>query len=121
MLITEKFDESMILLANELCWPLEYVKSFKLNARKSSTKTKLSEQEQIILENWQQGDLLLYDHFKTIFEEKVCTKIIICKSIYSTILQYLEISLVFSLISTYLKENDSKIKKISKISSHFLL
>ena len=77
MLITEKFDESMILLANELCWPLEYVKSFKLNARKSSTKTKLSEKEQNILENWQQGDLLLYNHFKTIFEEKVGTKIII--------------------------------------------
>ena len=86
MLITEKFDESMVLLANELCWPLEYVKSFKLNARKSSTKTKLSEKEQKILENWQQGDLLLYNHFKTIFEEKVCTKIIIK----AFILQYLE-------------------------------
>ena len=86
MLITEKFDESMVLLANELCWPLEYVKSFKLNARKSSTKTMLSKKEQQILENWQQGDLLLYNHFKTIFEEKVCTKIIIK----AFILQYLE-------------------------------
>ena len=76
VLITDKFDESMVLLANELCWPLEYVKSFKLNARKSSTKTKLSEKEQNILENWQQGDLLLYNHFKSIFEEKVGTKII---------------------------------------------
>ena len=88
MLITEKFDESMVLLANKLCWPLEYVKSFKLNARKSSTKTKLSEKERNILENWQQGDLLLYNHFKTIFEEKVGTKNII-KNIYPTILQYI--------------------------------
>ena len=80
MLITEKFDESMVLLANELCWPLEYVKSFKLNARKSSTKTKLSEMEQNILESWQQGDLLLYNHFKTIFEEKVGTTKIIVKT-----------------------------------------
>ena len=80
----------MILLANELCWPLEYVKSFKLNARKSSTKTKLTEKEQNILENWQQGDLLLYNHFKSIFEEKVGTKIIIKACILNTNLQYLE-------------------------------
>ena len=39
---SEKFDESMILLANELCWPLDYVKSFKLNARKSNHKVTLS-------------------------------------------------------------------------------
>ena len=99
MLITEKFDESMVLLANELCWPLEYVKSFKLNARKSSTKTKLSEMEQNILESWQQGDLLLYNHFKTIFEEKVGTKIIIkTNTLQSFRNSWNRISFVFSLI-----------------------
>ena len=100
VLITEKFDESMVLLAIELCWPLEYVKSFKLNARKSSTKTKLSEKEQNILENWQQGDLLLYNHFKTIFEGKV-----------GTILSKIIITTTFILLSIFrnLQEKPNKI------------
>ena len=62
----------MVLLSNELCWPLEHVKSFKLNARKSSKKVKLSNEERKILEEWQMGDLLLYNHFKKLFDEKVC-------------------------------------------------
>ena len=38
VLFSEMFDESMVLLANKLCWPLDYVKSFKLNARKDAYK-----------------------------------------------------------------------------------
>ena len=61
----------MILLANELCWPLDYVKSFKLNARKSNHKVTLSQKERETLERWQEGDMLLYNHFKNKLKEKV--------------------------------------------------
>ena len=41
MLLAERFDESMVLLASKLCWPLEFVISLKINARKKSEKVKL--------------------------------------------------------------------------------
>ena len=40
MLLAEQFDESMVLLASKLCWPLEFVISLKINARKKSEKVK---------------------------------------------------------------------------------
>ena len=73
MLISEYFDESMVLLAKELCWPLEYVKSLKIDQRKSSYKVDLSKEESMTLNKWQKGDMLLYNHFKTIFEKKINT------------------------------------------------
>merc|ERR1712223_1856904 len=71
VLFSEMFDESMVLLANKLCWPLDYVKSFKLNARKDAYKVELSEKEKETLKSWQVGDLLLYNHFQQIFKQKV--------------------------------------------------
>ena len=62
----------MVLLANKLCWPLDYVKSFKLNARKPASKVILTKQERDSLQSWQQGDMLLYNHFKNKFEQEVC-------------------------------------------------
>ena len=41
VMIAEKFDESMIFLASTLCWPLEQVKSFVVNARKPIHKVSL--------------------------------------------------------------------------------
>ena len=40
VLLAERFDESMVLLASKLCWPLEFVRSLKINARKKSFKVK---------------------------------------------------------------------------------
>ena len=71
VLISEDFDKSMVLLANKLCWPLDYVKSFKLNARKNSTKITLNEQERDTLQSWQQGDMLLYTYFQNKLEREV--------------------------------------------------
>ena len=42
VLLADRFDESMVLLASKLCWPLEYVRSLKINARKKSFKVKKS-------------------------------------------------------------------------------
>jgi hypothetical protein len=38
VMIAERFDESMVLLADVLCWPLEKVVSLKVNARKPQLK-----------------------------------------------------------------------------------
>ena len=61
----------MVLLAEKLCWPLDFVKSFKLNARKAAFKVDLKSEERKILQDWQEGDMMLYDHFKKIFDQKV--------------------------------------------------
>ena len=99
MLLAEQFDESMVLLASKLCWPLEFVISLKINARKKSEKVKLSPfvkawtgfvppslvcvyiiiylqvklnaKEKSILEKWQTGDLKLYNHYKHKFNKMV--------------------------------------------------
>ena len=42
VLITEKFSESIVLLKELLCWDFHDMTSLKLNAQKSSTKSKLS-------------------------------------------------------------------------------
>ena len=38
VLLSERFEESMVLLASKLCWPLDMVKSLKVNARKEAYK-----------------------------------------------------------------------------------
>ena len=38
VMISERFEESLILLAELLCWPLEYVTGLKHNVRKDILK-----------------------------------------------------------------------------------
>ena len=38
VMIAERFDQSMVLLANELCWDLKQVVSLKLNIRSATSK-----------------------------------------------------------------------------------
>ena len=38
VMVAEHFDESMVLMANLLCWPLEHVASFRNNALSSKQK-----------------------------------------------------------------------------------
>jgi len=71
VLMADHFDESMVLLAQELCWPIDHVKSFRLNARKASYKVDLTAQERETLASWQKGDMALYSHFESIFRQKV--------------------------------------------------
>jgi len=71
VLLADRFDESMVLLASKLCWPLEYVRSLKINARKKSFKVTLDAKQKSILEKWQTGDLKLYNHYKHKFEKMI--------------------------------------------------
>ncbi|OCT59449.1 galactose-3-O-sulfotransferase 4 [Xenopus laevis] len=69
VLLSEYFDESMVLLKEELCWDLDDVVNFKLNSRESSTP--LEEREKEMLRAWNGLDWYLYVYFNRTFWEKV--------------------------------------------------
>ena len=64
VMIAEEFDASLVLLAEQLCWPLTNMTSLKINARKKSAVEKLSQEARNILTDWLWADKMLYDHFK---------------------------------------------------------
>ena len=64
VMIAEDFDASLVLLSEELCWPLANMTSLKVNARKKSAVEKLSQEARDILQDWLWADTILYDHFK---------------------------------------------------------
>ena len=72
VLMMEYFDESLVLLARELCWDIRDVAYFKLNQRRSpDVKTKLSNQLVQKIGKWNRADVLLYDYFNRTFWKKV--------------------------------------------------
>ncbi|XP_043926733.1 galactose-3-O-sulfotransferase 2-like [Protopterus annectens] len=75
ILISEYFDESMILLKNTLCWEYEDVLSFKQNSRSNKTKHSLSEQVKLNATKWNWLDWEIYVYFNKTFWEKIDTNI----------------------------------------------
>lgn len=72
VLLMEYFDESLILLARELCWDIRDVVYFKLNQRKSSdANTNISNELAHKIRQWNRADMLLYDYFNRTFWNKV--------------------------------------------------
>ncbi|KAM4747025.1 galactose-3-O-sulfotransferase 4 [Rhinophrynus dorsalis] len=69
VLLAEHFDESMILLKEELCWNLDDVVTFKLNTRGASRQ--LEKEETKKLRAWNSLDWYLYVYFNRTFWEKV--------------------------------------------------
>ena len=63
VLIAEYFDESLVLLADILCWDLSDVRYLKQNARVSSKVSNITETARGSLETWLEADRKLYDHF----------------------------------------------------------
>jgi len=70
VMISEDIDSSLVLLAQQLCWPLSKVTSLKLNARKKDLVEKLSPEARTILKEWLWADEMLYNHFKDLLEAK---------------------------------------------------
>ncbi|XP_002738877.1 galactosylceramide sulfotransferase-like [Saccoglossus kowalevskii] len=72
VMIAEQMDQSLILLRHLLCWDLDDVIYFSLNARLSSerrgTVTQLMANR---TRNWNAGDVILYDHFYELFQRRV--------------------------------------------------
>jgi len=71
VLIHERFEESMILLKEQLCWDFSDIVSMKLNKRPNESKSKLSDEGRKSLEEYLDADIRLYTHFKHKFEQKI--------------------------------------------------
>ncbi|XP_029473183.1 galactose-3-O-sulfotransferase 2-like [Rhinatrema bivittatum] len=67
ILITEYFDESMVLLKNTLCWELEDVVYFKLNFRTQESIQNLTQESKERVKEWCSFDWKLYKHFNRTF------------------------------------------------------
>ena len=70
-MITEEMDKSLILLANITCWPLSSMASLTLNQRKKRQRNILTLENREILERWLKPDIMVYEHFKEKFDQKV--------------------------------------------------
>ncbi|XP_045923593.1 galactosylceramide sulfotransferase-like [Micropterus dolomieu] len=71
VLIAEYFDESLILLKETLCWTTEDILYFKLNARKSSSVSRLTPELRAKALQWNGADWRLYQHFNATFWARV--------------------------------------------------
>ncbi|NWI17267.1 G3ST2 sulfotransferase, partial [Crypturellus soui] len=71
LLISEYFDESMVLLKETMCWDLDSVVSFPLNIRDSSTRSSLSNSIVEKIKKWNRLDWEIYTHFNKTFWERI--------------------------------------------------
>ncbi|KAK3531355.1 hypothetical protein QTP70_018161, partial [Hemibagrus guttatus] len=75
ILISEYFDESMVLLRHALCWTLEDVMSFRLNSRSDKSRKSLSAEMIEQVKKWSSLDWRLYQHFNTSFWRRIDTSL----------------------------------------------
>ncbi|XP_064485206.1 galactosylceramide sulfotransferase-like isoform X2 [Ornithodoros turicata] len=71
VMIVDRFDESIVLFKNLLCWRTEDVVAFKVNARKSTFRVPMAPAVVETLRALNSADTKLYEHFVGIFQEKV--------------------------------------------------
>ena len=71
IMVTEQFDESLVLLRELLCWDWGDMTYFKLNSWQDTERSKLSSEGRASLKTWLWADYMLYQHFKKLFEEAV--------------------------------------------------
>ena len=76
VLITEYFDECLVLLKRKLCWGLEDILYVKLRNRKQyefqpdNTKKDLIDKLELAYRKWSQGDYILYDKMTLKFHQE---------------------------------------------------
>lgn len=63
IMITEHMDVSLVLLANLMGWPLEYVRYLRIHVRTDDIKYELSESDKLELLRLNYADSMLYEHF----------------------------------------------------------
>lgn len=63
VLVAERMDESLILFKHLMCWDINDVVVFKMNARSPKYKSRLSVKEISTLRTLNNADQVLYDHF----------------------------------------------------------
>jgi len=73
VMITDYFDESMVLMKDELCWDTEDISYLKSNSRSKtdSISNWLGEEYVEKLLQWNKADWMLYQHFNATFAHKM--------------------------------------------------
>ncbi|XP_022112244.1 galactosylceramide sulfotransferase-like isoform X2 [Acanthaster planci] len=71
VMITEYFDESVVLLRHLMCWEIDDMVYFILNARSKSSVPTLSLDLAEKIRDWNAGDVRLYDVFNKTFWKRV--------------------------------------------------
>ncbi|KAK2707926.1 hypothetical protein QYM36_015569, partial [Artemia franciscana] len=76
VLISEFFDESLMILRDMTGFPISYFNYIPINLRDEKKKYYLSKKQEEILGNWNQADTLLYKKFKRLLEDRITPRII---------------------------------------------
>ncbi|XP_022079080.1 galactosylceramide sulfotransferase-like isoform X2 [Acanthaster planci] len=71
VMLTEYFDESLILFRDLMCWEMDDIIYFVLNARNKSSVKAVSPQMADKIRQWNFGDVQLYNTFNRTFWKKV--------------------------------------------------
>lgn len=71
VMISDRMDESLILLKELLQWPLENVVHLDLNRRKPEIAPTLSAEERKILSDWLSADVQIFEYFSRRLDERV--------------------------------------------------
>ena len=71
VLLTEYFEESMVMLKNLLCWDVEDMTHFHLNQRHQSERRNISSELVSKIKQWNNADIALYEYFKEVFVQKL--------------------------------------------------
>ncbi|XP_063599678.1 galactosylceramide sulfotransferase-like [Penaeus indicus] len=71
VMITEMFDESLVLLKHLMCWETEDVAYVRAKVRQPDHRSRLTEAQKDKLRRLNRQDVFLYKFFRKIFEEKV--------------------------------------------------
>ncbi|KAI9559184.1 hypothetical protein GHT06_015973 [Daphnia sinensis] len=98
VMISNRMDESVILLRELLNWPLQNVVHLDLNRRKPKMYSRLSAAEKKVLEKWLAADVQIFQYFSRRFDEKVA-----------------EYNWKYSTFTTGLSDVDSAIKRETRL------
>lgn len=73
VVVSDHFDESMVLLSDLLCWPIADFASLTLNARKTNQKVDEVAEERVRkkVRAWNKADAALFDHYNATLWRKV--------------------------------------------------
>ncbi|KAI4899318.1 hypothetical protein NFI96_012952, partial [Prochilodus magdalenae] len=71
VLISEHFEESLILLKEALCWQMDDLLFFKLNARRGASVSQLTPELRAKARDWNGADWKMYRHFNATLWAKV--------------------------------------------------